>query len=293
MRGAALLLASATLFGAWPLAARTLAIPGAVGFVALTVVFALAASGGPNALAAGLGALGALGAGILSPGATVLGGAVLLAGVHGERTLRVRGRAARAVHFALALVSGAIAGGLIAAFEGSSPALRVVAIIVASVLAATPQLVEADDLTAHALESVARDVDDPARRTLLTGADLRRQADDALLDRATSRTVKGTWRALLRLAEARQRVQRARGVRAAPTRTRPGSGDQVASPSDAVLAMLDVRLSEHVTALARAYVAVDTARAAELGLDDVALRTVESAGDALDTVSRAMIDVET
>jgi hypothetical protein len=98
---------------------------------------------------------------------------------------------------------------------------------------------------------------------------------------------------LLRLAEARQRVQRARGVRAAPTRTRPGSGDQVASPSDAVLAMLDVRLSEHVTALARAYVAVDRARAAELGLDDVALRTVESAGDALDTVSRAMIDVET
>jgi hypothetical protein len=291
MRGAALLLASAALFGAWPLAARTLAIPGAVGFVALAVVFALAASGGPNALAAGLGALGALAAGLVSPDATVLGGAILLAGAYGERTLRVRGRGARAVHFALALVSGAIAGGLVATFGGASLALRVVAVIVASVLAATPQLVEADDLTAHALESVARDVDEPARRTLLTGADLRRQADDALLDRATSRTVKGTWRALLRLAEARQRVQRARVVRAAPTPR--GSGDQVASPSDAVLAMLDVRLSEHVTALARAYVAVDTARAAELGLDDVALRTVESAGDALDTVSRAMIDVET
>jgi hypothetical protein len=56
--------------------------------------------------------------------------------------------------------------------------------------------------------------------------------------------------------------------------------------------MLDARLAEHVTALARAYAAVDTARAAELGLDDVALRTVESAGEALDHVSRAMIEVQ-
>jgi hypothetical protein len=291
MRTSALLLASATLFGAWPLAARTFAIPGAVGFVALTVLFALAASGGASALSAGFGALGALAAGLVSPGPTVLGGAILVAGVSAERTLRVRGRGARAVHFALALVSGAIAGGLVASFGWSSLALCVVAVVVASVLAATPQLVEADDLTAHALEAIARDVDEPARRTLLTGADLRRHADDALLDRSTSRTVRGTWRALLRLAEARQRVQRARVVRTVPAPR--GSGDQVASPSDAVLAMLDVRLSEHVTALARAYVAVDTARAAELGLDDVALRTVETAGDALDTVSRAMIDVET
>jgi len=33
-------------------------------------------------------------------------------------------------------------------------------------------------------------------------------------------------------------------------------------------------------------------RAAELGLDDAALRTAESAGEALDHVSRAIVDVQ-
>ena len=41
-----------------------------------------------------------------------------------------------------------------------------------------------------------------------------------------------------------------------------------------------------------AAVAIDTVRAAELGLDDAALRTAESAGEALEHVSRAIVDVE-
>ncbi len=135
-----------------------------------------------------------------------------------------------------------------------------------------------------------REVDPPAKGTLLAGADLRRNADDALLDRATSRTVRHTWRALVRLAEARLRVQRARVARTSPSTD--GRASPTESPTDAVLSMLDARIAEHVAALARAYAAVDTARAAELGLDDVALRTVESAGEALDHVSRAMIDVQ-
>ena len=301
MRTASLLFASAALFAAWPIAARLGAIPGAAAFVALAVLLSLAASGGASAMTAALGALGAFAAGLVSPGATIVGGALLLAGAYAERTMRVRGdggtsRAAvlstlalRAMHLGLAVIAGALAGGLVESFGRSSIALRVVAVVVASVLASLPRIIEADDLVAHALEAVAREVDEPARRTLLTGADLRRHADDALLDRATSRTVRGTWRALARLADARLRVQRARVVRVAP----PKSGDRdVPSPSDAVLAMLDTRIAEHIAALARAYAAVDTARAAELGLDDVALRTVESAGDALDHVSRAMIDVQ-
>jgi hypothetical protein len=200
----------------------------------------------------------------------------------------VRGPIARGIHLALALVSGGIAGGLVGGFGAESAPLRAVSVVVAAVLAALPRMVEADDLVAHALESVAREVDEPARRALFSGAGLRRHADDALLDGATARTVRGTWRALGRLAEARLRVQRARIVRPAP----PKAAEPTTSPSDAVLAMLDTRIAEHVTALARAYAAVDTARAAELGLDDAALRTVESAGDALDHVSRAMIDVQ-
>jgi hypothetical protein len=304
MRTASILLASAALFAAWPTVGRHGAIPFALGFVALSVLVALAASGGVNALAAAAGALGAFAAGLVSPGATIVGGALLFAGAYAERTMRVRGEGSaagvsarrallakwgpRAAHLVLAMVAGGIAGGIVESFGRASIALRLVAIGVASVLATLPRVIEADDLTAHALEGVAREVDEPARATLFSGADLRRHADDALLDRTTSKTVRGTWKALVRLAEARLRVQRARVVRVAP----PKSGDREApSPSEAVLAMLDTRLAEHVTALARAYAAVDTARAAELGLDDVALRTVESAGEALDHVSRAMIDV--
>ncbi len=162
-------------------------------------------------------------------------------------------------------------------------AVRAVAVVVAAVLATIPHLVEAEDLVAHALDAVAREVDEPARGTLLAGADLRRNADDALLDRPTSRTVRGTWRALARLADARLRVQRSRA--GAARRAKSGA-------TDAVLTMLDARITEHVAALARAYSAVDTVRAAELGLDDAALRTAESAGEALDHVSRAIVDVQ-
>ena len=54
--------------------------------------------------------------------------------------------------------------------------------------------------------------------------------------------------------------------------------------------MVDERIRDHVAALARAYSAVDTAAAAELGLDDAALRSVDAAGESLEQVSRAIIE---
>jgi hypothetical protein len=56
--------------------------------------------------------------------------------------------------------------------------------------------------------------------------------------------------------------------------------------------MVDIRIAEHVAALSRALAATDAARAAALGLDDAALRSVESAGESLEHVSRALIDVQ-
>jgi hypothetical protein len=56
--------------------------------------------------------------------------------------------------------------------------------------------------------------------------------------------------------------------------------------------MVDAKLADHVTALSRAYTAVDTAHAAELGLDDAALKHVETASESLDEVSRALVDVK-
>jgi hypothetical protein len=148
------------------------------------------------------------------------------------------------------------------------------------VVATIPHVVSADDLVASALDGVAREVGEPAKGALAAGADLRRNADDALLDRATSRAVRRTWRVLVRLAEARLRVQRSRAMHAVPSR----------GTAEGVLAMLDARISDHVAAIARAYSAVDTVRAAELGLDDAALRAAQSAGEALDHVSSAIVD---
>ncbi|HEY2509989.1 MAG TPA: hypothetical protein VGI39_04010 [Polyangiaceae bacterium] len=282
MRITPLLLSAAVLLAGWPLVARTYAIPGALVSVALAVALSFSVSGGASALAAAAGALGAFGAGVVSPGPTALGGALLVAAAYAERTLRIRGRRAAQIHVATAAFTGAAAGALIASFDAAPLSIRAVAITVAAVLVTLPCIIEADDRIAHALAAAAIEVDSPARGALLAGADLRRNADDALLDRGTSKTVRSTWRALVRLAEARLRVERGRSQRS------PGEP----STADAVVGMLDGRIASHVTALARAYAGVDAVRAAELGLDDAALRTAESAGDALEQVSRAMVDVE-
>jgi hypothetical protein len=166
-------------------------------------------------------------------------------------------------------------------------AVRGVAVVVAAVLAALPCLIEADDPVAHTLDALAGEVDEPGKATLLAGAELRRQVVDTRLDRPTSRTVRRTWRALIRLAEARVHVQRVRTGPAGP----PGRTPAVLSPSDAVLAVLDQRLGDHVGALVRAYRAMHAARAAGLSLDDTALRTAERAGDAFEDASHAIIDL--
>lgn len=63
------------------------------------------------------------------------------------------------------------------------------------------------------------------------------------------------------------------------------------SAADAVRTMVDQRIAEHVGALARTYTAVDAARAANVGLDDTALKHVESMGDSFEEVSRALVEV--
>jgi hypothetical protein len=194
--------------------------------------------------------------------------------------MRVRGPVTRLVHIGAAILGGALAGSLSTAYAFASPAVRIVAVLVAGVLVALPLLVDADDPIAHVLDTTADLVPDPAKKSLKDGADLRRNVQEIPLDRETGRHVRKTWQALLRLADARVRLERTRGVR--------GEG----SPAEAVVKMVDAKMADHVTALSRAYTAVDTVRAAELGLDDAALKNVETAGESLDEVSRAMVDVK-
>jgi MFS family permease len=317
MKKVAFIVAAASLFALAPFANRFGPVASSVALVWLGVLLAVSASGSVQSMAVASGAFGAFGSGILGTVSPAAAGAVLVAAAFAERTTRIRSRTARAVHILVALVGGALAGSLSTAFTASSIPVMAVAIVVASVLAALPLLVEADDPLAHALDQAATDVSEPAKTALAQGAELRRTAEEVPLDRATEARVRKTWQSLLRLAEARVRLERSRPktlVRiaelAAPASLAAPSGektyvDAAAPPSlalppapaqpsaaDAVLGMVDQRITEHVTVLAKAYTAVDTARAAAVGLDDADLRTIDSMGDSLEDVSRAMVEVK-
>ena len=309
MKKIAFMVAAASLFALAPIANRFGPVASSVALVWLGVLVAICASGTANSMAVASGALGAFGAGVLAPISPAAAGAVIVAAAFAERSTRIRSRTARAVHVLVGLVVGALAGSLSTAFSSSSVAVMAVAVVVASVLAALPLLVEADDPVAHALDKAARDVSEPARGALIQGAELRRNAEEVPLDRNTQLRVRKTWQALLRLAEARVRLERSRpkvlvriGESALPALVAangPASAAAVlalgpAQPSaaDAVLGMVDQRITEHVTVLAKAYTAVDTARAAAVGIDDAELRNMDTMGDSLEDVSRAMVEVK-
>jgi hypothetical protein len=318
MRKLAFVVAAASLFALAPMTSRLGPVGSSVALVWLGVLLAVCASGSLQSMSIAGGALGAFGSGVLAAVSPAAAGAVLLAAAFGERTTRIRSRTARAVHVGLALVGGALAGSLSSAFSAASTGVLAVAVLVAAVLAALPLLVEADDPVAHALDEAAAAVAEPSRTALMQGAELRRHAEDVPLDGATQARVKKTWQSLLRLAEARVRLQRTRPTTlvrigemlpassampsvsalpssATPSATAASSAPELASaPSaaDAVLGMVDQRIAEHVTVLAKAYTAVDTARAAAVGLDDADLRTVDSMGDSLEDESRALVEVK-
>jgi hypothetical protein len=279
---------AALAFAAAPLVLRWGPVSGALALLLLGVGLALSASGSFAALAAAGGALGAFGSAVLSPVSPAAGGAVLVALAYAERTSRVRGARERVLHIGVGVVGGALAGSLSTAYAAASPAVRVVAAVVASVLVALPLFVEADDPIAHHLDAFAEDVADPAKGALHEGADLRRAADPSLLDRATARQVKRTWSALVRLAEARVRLERT--VLARHRAVLEQAKDGPAARAAAVVRRVDERIAEHVAVLSRAYAAVTAARAAEVSLDDAAMRSVEMAGESLESVSKAIVD---
>lgn len=294
MRKLAFIVAAASLFAFEPVAGRFGPLVSSLALVWMGVVLAVFASGYVQSLAVAGGALGAFGAGVLGGVSPAAAGAVLVAAAFAERTLRVRSRTARAVHVLVALVGGALGGSLSTAYATASLPVFGVAVVVGAVLAALPLLVEADDPVAHALDEAASTVAEPAKTALENGAELRRHAHEVPLDRATEARVKKTWQSLLRLADARIRLERSRPqvlVRIAEQAAPASTGGGPKSAAESVLGMLDQRIAEHVNVLSRAYTAVDTAAAAALGLDDAALKNVEHVGESLDEVSRAMVEV--
>jgi hypothetical protein len=280
----AFLIAAGAVFGVFPMAMRLGTVTGSLLLVLLGVSLAVAASEGFHALSVGAGAMGAFASAILATVAPPIAGAVLVGLAFAERTTRVRGRSARLVHLGGALLGGSLAGSLAYAYSSASLAVHLVAIVVAAVLVALPLLVEADDPIAHMLDEASSDVTGIARTRLSEGAELRRTADDVVLDRDSAKRVKRTWRSLLRLAEARVRLEKASA--------RTNATTSPTSAAAAVVDMVDQRIADHVVALTRAYTAVDAARAAAVGLDDADLKSVEHGAESLEDVSRAMMEIE-
>lgn len=275
----ALLVAASAAFGFWPFAGRLGPVLGSLGLLVIGVLLSLAASATTDGLAAAGGALGALAASLAEPASPAAFGAALVGFCYAERTLRVRGGTARLVHVGGALVAGALAGTVTSAYAGASFEIRAVAAGVAAVLAALPLFVEADDPIAHALDGLAEDVGKEAGASLAEGAALRRQVDERLLDAASIKDVRGSWRALVKLGEARARLERA-------------SLEKGSAARGAVARRVDQRIAEHVAALRRAYLAADTAHAAEAAeesRDKRALEGVEAAGEKLEATSEALI----
>jgi hypothetical protein len=289
MRKIAFFAAAVLAFGLAPEAARVGPVPGALLLVGIAVLLAVAASGALTSLAVAGGALGAFAGGVLAPVSPAAAGAVFAGLCFAERSTRVRSRSARCIHVAVALGGGALSCSLATSFAASSLAIRGVSLVVASVLVALPLLIEADDPVAHALDGAAEEITGPARASLQEGAELRRTIDEDLLEKKTAQKVRATWASLLRLSEARARLERSSASRRAKGKE---SGEKLPppSPAEAVMGKVDARIAEHVAALTRAYSAADAARAAEMSLDDAALRGVETAGESLEQVSRAIVE---
>jgi MFS family permease len=279
----AFLIAAAAVFGVFPMAMRLGTVTGSLLLVLLGVSLAVAASEGIHALSVGAGAMGAFVGTILATVAPPIAGAALVGLAFAERTTRVRGRSARLVHMGGALLGGSLAGLLAYSYSSASLAVHLVAVVVAAVLVALPLLVEADDPVAHMLDEASVDVTGIARTRLSEGAELRRTADDVVLDADSAKRVKRTWSSLLRLAEARVRLEK---TTRSTTTTSPGSA------AAAVVDMVDQRIADHVAVLTRAYTAVDAARAAAVGLDDADLKSVEHGAESMEDVSRALMEVE-
>jgi len=287
-----LLLSAGGLFTFLPSASRGGVIAGTLLPLLLAVAFAVAVAGRPAGVAIMAGAVAAFAGSVAWAIFPPLGGAVVIGLGYAERTFRVRPLRARIAHLVLAVVAGAVAGLLSSAYAASPALLRGVAVVMCCVLTAIPLLVPAEDPRTLLLEDAARKLGAPLAATLLDGAELLRCGDPSLLDRETAANVKKSWNALDRLLEARLAML---GGTSGRTRSHDVAARGPVHPArdtDAmVTAMVDRQIMEHVASLTRAYAAVTTMGAAEVGIDDSAVREVHARGEALDEQSRAIVEV--
>ena len=281
----ALFLVSAAAFAVMPFADQLGMFAGAALPLLLCMAFACAACSGFSALGAAKGALGALLSALIWPVSPWGAGAVLSAFVFAERSARVRQFKARLVHLGLALGLGAVSGALVARygmglFSAQGWIVGAISLVTVSVLMQLPLFIEADDAVAHALALYGGCVREPARGCLLEGAELRRSVVDVAVSGKDAREIDKAWKMLVALGEARVRLERVLVKGAARAEGKAGL----------VANKLDARIAEHVGVLSRMLSAADAVAVASVGLNDSALRHVESVGESLEVVSQVLAD---
>ena len=255
---------------------------GSLLFLGFGVATAIAASGYRGSLPVAGGALAALFAGALGGGAlgvahASLAAAIFFALVYAERTLRIRSHTGKAVHLALALGGGALAGTIAESYTSAAFAVHAIASLVAVAVVGLPLLVDADDHVAHNLATLAEGVQEPARAGLLKAANLRRAATDVPLDAGTKKDVERTFRSLERLGEARAKLQ---------------DSAKTSDTAKGVLAMLDTKIEQHVSALEKHLTATMAVRAAEAAKDDGAAANVEAKGSGLEEATKLLAELD-
>lgn len=273
------------VFGLLPQMDRLGPVAGPLALVGLAVLTALAASDAPTTLGVACGAVGAFTAGIVHPVSPPLAGAALAALWFGERSLRVQGLKSQLVHVGVAAVTGALASSLTATYATSAVSLRVVAVVVAAVLAGLPLLIAADDPIAHALDLAANEASGSVASSLKAAALLRRNVDESFVDPKALASVREAWATLLRLTDARARLS--------PLSAAKVGGAEASSHTEIVLQKVDQRILEHVATLQKAYTAVDTARAVEASLGVDALPATGERAEAAavaDPATRTVVD---
>lgn len=269
---------TALVLGATASFDRLAAIPSAGLLVASAVLLACAASGAFNWATVSMGAIGAFAGAALRTTSFAASGAVILVCVFAERTLRVRGGVGRAVHVGMALLGGGAAMFLAGSFGARDASLFGVAIAVGTALSALPLLIDADDPVAAELDRISKIVPESVARELRSAAQMRRHGKDVTMDADVAKNVDGTFDTLLRLAEARVRVQRASEVDGE-------SGKKVA-------ALVDGKIVLCAAAIRKAFAASDTVQAYATARDDQELHALSAKSESIEEASRTLLEAE-
>ena len=268
MRGMARVVMLGAVVTTTPFLGNLSPVLGAALTVLSVVVLAVALSGAATPISVGLGALGALAFSALAPLSVAFAGGVLIASAYGERTLRARTFVWQVLMATTAFLAGGVAMWIAWAWAEYDLTMRVAALCVAALVAASPLLFTVDDRVAWRLRHLASRAAGPLRMRLLRAVVLRRRYEGASfsLSRPAHKRVTRAFRSLTGAASARI---------------------DASGPAT----VLDRRVTAYVTALGRACRAAERAHALSTGIDDAVLPELELDKEDLEARAEALAEM--